>query len=595
MPRSVIFQGVELTWPDAYSALDLSRLLTPSSGGVGIVALVGEADGGKPGMNLIPGGASSTVISEMFKSGPLADMARMALRSGTDPDVPSGASALLCFKTNNSTQSTLAVSGVTPAFTLTTKQYGDFTRYFTGEIATVSGLKYLTIRDKNFVPGTPSVEVSDGVGAISYATLQYVGDSATALMSLKFDGSHKLMLTVTLDGDQTDGSLNLSLDVTTLTFYQLKQTLDLILNTAHGIVYHLTVPTQYQQKKIIDLDYVTVDTAVKASAYGFKASIAELATWVSTKSKLIGSLARGVENYGAVVPTLSVSPFVGGTRGTSSNTDVQNGFNALLEFRTNIVVPLFSSDNQDGTTVTLASVNSICRDHVQARSGILGRSECQSYVSIKGNKDAFLAECARIGSRYVAVTSQAITDTDISGNTKIFDEYAFAVVCAQTQAGSAIGTPLTYKVLPVSGISQDVSWTPTVDGVELIKGGALIASADESNVLRIVNGYTSYLGDDNNANILIETVESFAVFSYNHRKFMKQKFLGKKDFNSNAVIDAIKESLYFEKNIAKTIKNYDEKLIKIIAVSSSDLRYECPVQGWEGINFVLPTVVGIRV
>jgi hypothetical protein len=595
MPRSVIFQGVELTWPDAYSALDLSRLLTPSSGGVGIVALVGEADGGKPGMTLIPGGASSTVVKDMFKSGPLANMARMALRSGIDPDVPNGASALLCFKTNNSTQSTLPVSGVHPAFTLTTKQYGEFTKYFTGEIATVSGLKYLTIRDKNLVPGSPSVETSVGVGGIQYATLKYNGDSTTALMSLKYDGAHKLMLTVTLAGDQTDGSLNLSLDVTSMNLFQLKSALDLILNDSDAIVYTLTVPVQYQQTMLVNLDYVTSDISVKTTAYGFLASISELSDWVSTTSKLLGSLARGTENYGSTVPgSLSATQFSGGTRGTSTNTDVQNGFNALLEFRVNIVVPLFSSDNQDGSTVTLASVNSICRDHVQARSSLLGRSECQSYVSIKGDKEDFLAECARMNSRYVSVTSQSVTDVDINGDTVVYPEYAFAVVCAQTQAGSPIGTPLTYKALPVSGLTQNVSWSPIVDGVELIKAGALIAAADENNVMRIVNGYTSYLTDDNNGNILIETVESFAVFSFNHRKFMKQKFLGKKDFSANSVLDAIKESLKAEKEINKTIKDYDEKLINLTSVGS-DLRYEVPAQGWEGVNFILPTVIGIRV
>lgn len=586
MPRSVIFQGVELTWPDAYSALDLSRLLSPSSGGIGIVALIGEADGGKPGLNILPGGSSTSVIKDLLRSGPLADMARLALRSGVDADVPAGASTVLCYKTNNSTQSTLPISGAHPALTLYTKQYGDFTKYFTGSLSTTSGGTLLTVRDENGLP-----EYSVGVGSKVYATLQYTGDATTALMSLKYNGSHALILTVTLAGDQTDSSANLALDVTALTLAQIKRALDLLPGYSF-VVSDLS----YQTLLAPELDLVLVDTACKASAYSYKASLYELGVWVSTKSTMIGSLVRGTENYGDKVPaTLAVTAFSGGTKGSTDNTKVQAAFDALLGFRVNVVVPCFSSDNQDGSTVTIASVNSICKDHVQSRSGILGRSECQAYVSIKGNLTAFLAECSRMNSRYVAVTSQAITDVDVLGNTKVFPEYAFAVVCAQTQSGSPVGTPLTYKALPIGGVTQDVSWTPAVAGSQIIKGGGLFCAADENNVLRIVNGYTSYLTDDNNGNILIETVESFAVFSYNHREYMKSKFLGKSTFTTDDILNAIKSSLSYEKEISKTIKNYDEKLIKIISASSSDLRYEVPVQGWEGINFILPMVVGIRV
>jgi len=708
MGRSVIFQGTKLVIPDAYSYLDLTRLLTPVSGGVGIVALVGEADGGEPGITVIPGGASPSIVKDTFKSGPLADMTRIALRSGSDTVVQAGASTVLCAKTNNSTISTLKAGGLNPgaaqrtiitcvadssdslhqtyfpydtptdsmlfwfntgggvapvvpgrtayevviatddtaptvaaalqaamdavagvtatvstadvtasnddlgaatetvdggvptgftfvtdvlgvdvdndaSIVLNTAQYGAFTANYTAEIATVSGAKFLTVRDENGVP-----ETSIGVGSKSYLNLQYTGDASTAQMTLSWVAG-ALKLAVTLAGDQTDGSADIDLDVTGLKLVTIANQISALTG------YTATVEAADEQFDAVDLDLVLSAEDVKTAIYGFVASIKELQDWAETQSQLLSSIDRGTENEGDEVPgTLATSVFSGGTRGTTSNADVQAILNELLNFRTNIVVPLFSSDSQDGSTITIEAINSQVKDHVQSRSSILGRSEAQSFVSIAGDKDAFIAECARMGSRYVAVTSQKITDLDIDGNLVEFPEYGFAVVCAQTQAGSAIGTPLTNKVLPISGINQNVSWNPVEDGAELVEKGALIASADENNQLRIVAGYTSWLGDGNNANIYIETVESFAIFSFNHRQFMKQKFVGVSAFSEQDVLDAIQESLDVERDVTRSIKGYDFSQVNLISTTGGRLEYEVPVIPWEGINFVLPIVVGIR-
>jgi hypothetical protein len=700
--------GQELSVPGPYSYTDVSRLLQPSAGGVGIVALVGESVGGKPGLHIFPGGASPKIVKDALKGGPGANMVRLALRAtAADTLVPGGASTVLFFKTNPSTQSQLEAGGLVtgvaeissitcvadvagsldgkffiipdaagtvafwfdetgttvepthgadrsvkittvlsgdsantvagkvrtaintdgawaatgtdpivlatdiatgarigqsagdsgftvtesqigvtadtlPQITIKTKQYGFFTSLYTASIATVSGAQILTIRDENGVP-----ESSVPCGTRQYLSLVYTGNGSAAVASLEYL-TGVLTLTTLLTG-ASDGSVSFSIDCTGKTVKQLVQ----LINTKTGYTAAILTNSDNVFVKDLDLVLASESQSIKTTAYSFKAGLYEMVQW-SAQSSLLVDVVRGTLNDGNKLPTtLVTTQLTGGVDGTSSNSLVQDGFNALLKLRANIAIALFSSDAQDGSTVTIASVNSILKDHVENRSSILGRSECQGYVSIAGNLDAFLAECTRMNSRRVAVTSQKVTDLDIDGNVVEFPEYAFPVICAQIQSGSAVGTPLDNRVLPVSGVDQDSSWDPVVTASQLIKGGALFAAPDEENIWRISGGYECWKTDDNNANIFIEVVESLDIFAFNHRKFMRQRFQGVSKFTRQDVLDAIVESQGAE--VANgSIKGYDTKLTVLNEASAGKLVYDLAVEPWEGIRFILPTIIAIR-
>lgn len=588
MGRTQVFQGVELVIPDAYSALNLDALLTPTSGGVGIIALVGESDGGKPGLHVLPGGSSTTVVKRELKSGPGANGARLALRSGSDDLVRNGASTVIFAKTNQSTQGTAALGSPTK-LTLRSKQYGVFVNAYTAFVTSMSGGAILTVRENS--PDANSItETSPLVGTLGYFTVTFAGTASAATASLHYvSGVLKYVTTLTSPGS---GEVNLSIDCTGLTVTQLVN----LINQNTG--YTAVVLNQKGQVKVSDMDLVVSAASIYGPAIGtYYAGILELQNWATSVSQLV-TVERTAGDAGdkvpAPFPSSGVVTFSGGSRGASSNSDVQNALNLLLSLRVNIVVPLFSSDSQDGSTVTIAAINSQVKDHVDARSSLLGRSEAQAYVSIKGNKTAFEAEAARMGDMLVAVTSQAISDLDIDGNIITYDEWGFAVVCAQTQAGSAIGTPLENRLIPVNGISNDVSWSFITDGPELIKKGTLFAITDENNQIRIKGGYSSWLGDGNNARIFIETVESLLIFSFNHRLFMKQRFLGKSVFTTGDILAAILQSETAERDTTKSIKDFDSKQTKLLSTTAGRLEYNVAVVPWEGIRFILPTVVAIR-
>lgn len=702
MGRTFAWNGVELVVPGSYSYTDLTRLLTPTSGGVGIVALVGEADGGSPGVHLFDGGTSQSVVKAELKSGPGADAVKFALRAGSDPLVPSGASSVLFVKTNPSTQSTAKVGGLVdpvlattkftcvadvggsldglyfiladedgtvafwinegstpepvhgadrsveittiasgdsaiavatkvaaavqadiaftasvvetnkvlavnavagpvtgqslgtstftdlvltagvaadtvPIVTLRTKQYGLFTASYKASIATASSKIILYVYDE-----FGNLEKSPALGGTSYATLlTTLGTAAT--MSLSYESGNLKLKTF------VDSVLSLNIDVSNMNLTQVAQEV----NSHTG--YTMTVVPEYGPVAATDLDLVITPVSIKTNAYGFVASIYELQQWGESQSTLV-TIERSAENEGNTLigQNLSSLSFSGGVRGTTNNSAVQAAINMLLEFRINILVPLFSYDNQDGSSVDILSVNSMVKDHLISRSSLLGRSEADGYVSVRGNKDAFKEMCAAMNNRRVAVTSQKITDTNIDGLATVMPEWAFAVVCAQTQAGSAIGTPLTNRVIPSTGVTQDVSWTPLADSGELIKAGALIAGADETNTLRIIAGYTSWTGDTNNANIFIETVESLDIFAYNHRKYMQEKFTGVSRYNAQDILNAIDASVKAEIQQTSSVKGWDPKETKLLQTTGGVIRYDLAVIPWEGIVFILPTIIAIR-
>jgi hypothetical protein len=110
MASFVTFNGVTKYRPGGITRVRASSLeqITPSENG--IIALIGESEGGAPGLTtgLVTHNDPTRAISE-FRSGALVDAARLAFQSSNDPDVPGGASAVLLYKTNQSTQATLTL------------------------------------------------------------------------------------------------------------------------------------------------------------------------------------------------------------------------------------------------------------------------------------------------------------------------------------------------------------------------------------------------------------------------------------------------------------------------------------------------------
>tara|TARA_Y100000034_G_scaffold123532_1_gene170412 strand:+ start:1103 stop:3898 length:2796 start_codon:yes stop_codon:yes gene_type:complete len=150
--RFVTFNGVTLVHPGGATKVDVSQLAQVSAGATGIVALVGEAEGGQPnevsavgdintGVPRVYSFTEPSAAKEIFRNGPLADAIGLAFDAANDPRIPGGAQRVLAIKTNQSTSATATLTAEHASPTaphdvmdLFSRDYGIHTNGFTFEI-----------------------------------------------------------------------------------------------------------------------------------------------------------------------------------------------------------------------------------------------------------------------------------------------------------------------------------------------------------------------------------------------------------------------------------------------------------------------------
>ena len=234
----------------------------------------------------------------------------------------------------------------------------------------------------------------------------------------------------------------------------------------------------------------------------------------------------------------ATDPFnlVGGTRGVSSNTDFQTGFDALLKVRANSVVPLIDEDlvNEGfGSTATVASVAAQLVDHVTAARGVSQNTagERGGFVGFRGTKTAIIAQANALNDFDVALTCQSPTILNATGSLQEFGPRMMAVMGASMRAGvPEVGEPLTFKFVLASGVTQDASWDPAdiTDANELIQAGVLFTETILGKGTRWVRDLTTHVKDDNLAFVEGSVRDSVRFVAFDLRDKLVARFTGKK-------------------------------------------------------------------
>ena len=109
MARSVTFSGVTAFKPGGISRVRADNLTPIGGTATGIVALLGEAEGGAPGSVITID--DPVTGAEIFREGPLADAIKVAFQPSSDTRMPGGAFRVLAYKTNVSTQASVGLPG----------------------------------------------------------------------------------------------------------------------------------------------------------------------------------------------------------------------------------------------------------------------------------------------------------------------------------------------------------------------------------------------------------------------------------------------------------------------------------------------------
>ena len=227
---------------------------------------------------------------------------------------------------------------------------------------------------------------------------------------------------------------------------------------------------------------------------------------------------------------------VGGTRGVSTNSDFQAGFDALLKVRVNGVSALVDEDlvNEGfGSTATVASVAAQLADHLATCRGTAQNTagERGGFQGFQGTKSEIIAQANAINDFDVQLTAQHPTVLNAFGTLQEFGPRMLAVMGMSMRAGAPeVGEPLTFKYLRVSGLTNDNSWDPAdvTDANDFIKAGILFAETIEGKGTRWVRDITTHVQDDNLAYVEGSVRDSVRFIAFGLREFLVDRFTGKK-------------------------------------------------------------------
>lgn len=236
MATSIYFNGRRIVDPSAVSKIDASALQSVGPSAVGIVALLGTAEGGEPLTVALENDCTRPeAVREQYRDGDLKTGALFAFEPSQDEAIPGGAQRVIPVKVNPATQSTLQLADANsdPSVDLTTVDYGQFTAQmnidvdagtnqgklisvnFEGTTETFDDVGGDAIMDVEYTPGADGFDVM--TGAITSGAFTAAASKTEAGLNAELTASTPVGLPAGLEAVSAAGG-----DTTqTLTIYGL--------------------------------------------------------------------------------------------------------------------------------------------------------------------------------------------------------------------------------------------------------------------------------------------------------------------------------------------------------------------------------------
>ena len=224
------------------------------------------------------------------------------------------------------------------------------------------------------------------------------------------------------------------------------------------------------------------------------------------------SLVRGVSlNRVAPSQTASASLLTGGSdygfnngvlRTSTPTANFISAFTALQDVKNVIIVPMSEEE----------SVHKALADHCKYMEGV-GRDERNGYAPLPSNldKSAVKARIRSLNSRNVSAVAQNVKAYNELGALSAYSSKVLAVIAGAMQAGSAIGMPLTNKIINCTEVNNDGDWSPSRNVEEMLEMGLMFARFDQERGVVWERSLTSWRTDSNSAFTEMSTNESVNV------------------------------------------------------------------------------------
>jgi hypothetical protein len=272
--------------------------------------------------------------------------------------------------------------------------------------------------------------------------------------------------------------------------------------------------------KVIYLDEWT-SAAISSSGkslYAVQQAIIDEVTAGSTYvtiTKVVGSTA-GPGN------TATAFFLTGGSEGATSFSHWQAALDALKDYRINTIVILTSDEAVHAAVVTHCTyMGGAGRSE---RDAVLGSATATTLA--QGKSRAFA-----LNTRHARLCVQDIKRFNTSGIKEQFPPYFTACIAAGMQAGSSVGTSLTFKYANIiEAVGNDATYTVVNDANELIENGVCVLEKVPNIGYRWLRNNTTHLADNNLAYCEASVNEAVNFAVYELRKSL-ETIVGKKGFS----------------------------------------------------------------
>ncbi len=253
-------------------------------------------------------------------------------------------------------------------------------------------------------------------------------------------------------------------------------------------------------------------TSIVGPAAGFLADLFAFIDAINVNSQFVTALEASGATGGAPINTTSAVFLSGGSEGTTTFQNWQDALTLLKKIRVNTIVAI------TGDPAIHAAVEAHC-----AFMGGIGRSERDTVLGALNTaltnvptKNEFKAQAVNLNSRHVRLVGQAMERFNTSGVREEFLPPFTACLAAGMQAGSPVGTSLTFKFANVLGFRQDLTWSPTDDAEEMIQAGLLLLEEVDGVGRRWVRNVTTHLTTSNIAftEASVNEAVNFAAFNF---------------------------------------------------------------------------------
>lgn len=247
----------------------------------------------------------------------------------------------------------------------------------------------------------------------------------------------------------------------------------------------------------------------------FYANLWTIIDWITNNSQYISAAAATGAAGGFPSDTAAPVFLSGGGEGTTTFSEWQSALNMLKQVRVNTVVVLTADP----------AVHAALESHLSYMCGI-GRSERDGVVGLLNTamtdlptKSEIKSQIVDLNSRHIRAVAQSIERYNTQGERQEFDPPYLAAVIAGMQAGSSVGTSLTWKYVDVLSVRQASAvgaWNPTDDSEEMISAGLCFLEEVDGVGRRVVRNITTHLSTDNIAytEASVNEAVNYAVFNF---------------------------------------------------------------------------------